>query len=187
MEREHKAEIEHSRRTLQTSTSKPTASTSAISINPEEAEKDAASLKLYEDITDLNITSVKIKPAKGGKDVVFNCVQTVEGRSASPFLFSLLNIVVAYADSNVGLNFKLRTYNDFDNTTQQWKKTVLFAPELKHETDKAFIKRLGVFMTEFTVEKEQLSPLWESLKSRIAVSGDVEALPGDPEGYGEDE
>ena len=83
MEREFKAEVEHSR-SLQASTrSAPTPSLSAsVSVDPEEAEKDAQSLKIYEDITDLCITNVKVKSGgKNGKDVTFNCIQTVDNRS----------------------------------------------------------------------------------------------------------
>ncbi len=54
----------------------------SVSTTREEAEKDVQSLKLYEDMTDLNIMNVKIKSGgKNGKEVTFNCVQTVEGRS----------------------------------------------------------------------------------------------------------
>lgn len=49
--------------------------------DPEESAKDNESLKLYEDLTDLSIANVKIKSGKGGKEVTFNCIQTIEGRS----------------------------------------------------------------------------------------------------------
>lgn len=84
LEREFQAEVEHSR-SLQASAKSNGALTLAASVSttPEEAEKDVQSLKLYEDMTDLNIMNVKIKSGgKNGKEVTFNCIQTVEGRSA---------------------------------------------------------------------------------------------------------
>ena len=84
LEREYRAEVEHSR-ALQSSTktapSALAASTGPIATDDEEAAKDAESLKLYEDLSELAITNVKIKHGKGGKEVTFTCVQTVEGRS----------------------------------------------------------------------------------------------------------
>jgi hypothetical protein len=47
-----------------------------------ETEEDQACLRLYEDLTGLNITGCKVKVmAKGHKEHTFNCVQTHEGRS----------------------------------------------------------------------------------------------------------
>ena len=92
LEREIKAEVEHSR-SLQAAAKSGGAPSLAASVSttPEEAEKDAQSLKLYEDMTDLNIMNVKIKSGgNNGKEVTFNCVQTVEGRSKSSALGSII-------------------------------------------------------------------------------------------------
>jgi hypothetical protein len=75
--------VEHSRR-LQANANRSSAaptSSAAVFTTPEEAEKDAKAIRLYEDLTELNISNVKIKPGKYGKEVVFNCVQTVDKRS----------------------------------------------------------------------------------------------------------
>lgn len=99
LEREYKAEVEHSR-SLQASkasgsgsgSSAAAAQPSAASLSiPEEAEKDQQAIRLYEDLTDLNISNVKVRPAKHGKEVVFNCVQTVDKRSERLFCFSQLS------------------------------------------------------------------------------------------------
>ena len=81
LEREYKAEVEHSR---QLQAGKPSAafSTSATQAVPaEEAEKDQQSLMLYEELTDLNIIHVNIESTKSGKKVTYNCIQTIDGRS----------------------------------------------------------------------------------------------------------
>lgn len=78
VEKEYKFEMEqHSR--LQSSSRTP--AVTSVSTTPEEAAKDAASLKLYEDLTDLQIVSVKIVEGKQGKEITFNCLQTVGERS----------------------------------------------------------------------------------------------------------
>lgn len=83
--------------------------------------------------------------------------------------------------SETGLNFKLRAYNELDpalvngKSDNPWVKSVVFQPVgLEYETDADFLKRLGVFATEFSVRKEQLGALWENLKSRISVNGVVD-------------
>jgi hypothetical protein len=48
----------------------------------EESEIDNACLRLYEDLTELNVANVKIKDGgKSGKEIVFNCIQTHAGKS----------------------------------------------------------------------------------------------------------
>ncbi len=183
LERECKAEVEHSRSLQAAAKSGPAASLAAsVSTTPEEADKDSQSLKLYEDMTDLNIMNVKIKSGgKNGKEVTFNCVQTVEGRSASPRHPSYpLKLM-----SCTGLNFKLRAYNELDpelvavKSDNPWVKSVVYQPiSLEYETDTDFIKRLGIFASEFSVRKEQLGVLWENLKSRISVNGVLEDMEG---------
>jgi hypothetical protein len=50
----------------------------------EESEIDNACLRLYEDLTELNVANVKIKDGgKSGKEIVFNCIQTHAGKSES--------------------------------------------------------------------------------------------------------
>ena len=76
------------------------------------------------------------------------------------------------------MNFKLRAYNELDpslaaaKSDNPWVKSVVYQPVgLEYETDTEFVKRLGVFGTEFSIRKEQLGALWENLKSRISVNG----------------
>lgn len=58
------------------------AAPTTIGGSSEESAKDAASLRLYEDITDLNIVNVTItENPKRGKEIVFNCIQTHGGKS----------------------------------------------------------------------------------------------------------
>ena len=56
----------------------------AVSTTNEDAVKDAASLRLYEDITELLIANVKvIEGGKNGKETIYHCVQTHGARSES--------------------------------------------------------------------------------------------------------
>jgi hypothetical protein len=87
--------------------------------------------------------------------------------------------------SCTGLNFKLRAYNELDpelvavKSDNPWVKSVVYQPiSLEYETDTDFIKRLGIFASEFSVRKEQLGVLWENLKSRISVNGVLEDMEG---------
>ena len=50
---------------------------------------------------------------------------------------------------------------------------------LEGETDRSFIRRLGLLGREFTVTRDQLRPLVEELKVRISVSGEPSVLPGE--------
>lgn len=45
-----------------------------------------------------------------------------------------------------------------------WVKTLLFSPELEYETDKEWVKKLGVFGEAFSAPREQLAGLWDELK-----------------------
>ncbi|EIW65816.1 hypothetical protein TREMEDRAFT_66185 [Tremella mesenterica DSM 1558] len=155
LERDYKAEVAHSRSLQASSNRNPLAA--SVSTTPEEADKDAQSLKLYEDLTDLNITNVKIKTGKAGKEVTFICVQTVEGRS---------------------LNFKLRAYNEPDPSLvgkgdNPWIKMLLYTPEGLEYEDPTFKQRLGFFASEFVAPRDQAQGLWESLKVRISPNGEV--------------
>ena len=95
---------------------------------------------------------------------------------------SIAEKVSLHADV-LGLNFKLRIFNELDanlvssKSDNPWIKSVVFSPQgLEHENDKEFIKRLNVFANEFSVKMDQLPALWESLKSSIRVNdGDEEA------------
>ena len=84
LDKDYRAEQEHSRSLqaeLQASKSGSKLAQS-VSTTPDEAEKDAQCLRLYEDLTDICVVSVKVEQGgKGGKEVVFNCIHTVGGRS----------------------------------------------------------------------------------------------------------
>jgi hypothetical protein len=44
-----------------------------------------------------------------------------------------------------------------------------YQPEsLASETDKDFVKRLQVFADEFTIERKQLTQMWDDLKAKVA-------------------
>jgi hypothetical protein len=74
-EKELKTETEFSRR-LQASKSSNGGTT------VEESAKDAAIIRLYEELTDLGIVNVRIKEdAKTGKEMVFNCIATYNAKS----------------------------------------------------------------------------------------------------------
>lgn len=70
----------------------------------------------------------------------------------------------------IGLNFKLRSYNELskellaEKADNPWVKTLLFTPEVEYETDKEWVKRLGVFGEGFSAPREQLAGLWDGLK-----------------------
>ena len=82
LEREYKAEVKHSQN-LQASRSGTAPAAGVVGgITPEEAAKDAACLRLYEDLSDLSVPNVKIRDTgKAGKEIVYNCIQTYAGRS----------------------------------------------------------------------------------------------------------
>ena len=74
-EKELKAETEFSRK-LQASKG------SGAGALVEDSAKDAACLRLYEEMMDLGIVGVKIKEdAKAGKEVIFNCISTYNAKS----------------------------------------------------------------------------------------------------------
>ncbi|WVF65371.1 hypothetical protein IAT40_000098 [Kwoniella sp. CBS 6097] len=162
IQREYKAEVEHSR-SLQASNSKNTAaptagstSTANSSINPEEAAKDTKSLALYEDLTMLNIANVKIKPTKTGDETAFNCILSIDGQS---------------------LNFKLRCYTEIDKTQNPpYVKTVHYIPEqstLQNEPA-SFVKRLDYFATEFVIPREQLGGFFMELRAKMSPEDEEE-------------
>ncbi|WVN87828.1 uncharacterized protein L203_103023 [Cryptococcus depauperatus CBS 7841] len=149
LEREYKAEVEHSR-SLQASSKIPASAptTTALSNTPEEAEKDAASLGLYEDLTLLNIANVKIKPGRYGKERTFNCVMSVNGQS---------------------LNFKLRCYTEVDKTNVKdpYTKLVHYTPELLQHEPEAFVQKLDYFGKEFVVARDQLAGFFVELRAKM--------------------
>ncbi len=55
--------------------------TAAPSVSPEDQAKDAALIKLYEDLTNLTIPSIRFKEGGAGQEVTFVCVQTMDRRS----------------------------------------------------------------------------------------------------------
>lgn len=58
----------------------PVASASAPA-SSEESQKDHASLSLYEDLTGLTMLNVRIRKGASGKEVLYSCMQTTDGRS----------------------------------------------------------------------------------------------------------
>lgn len=85
--------MENSRKLQQTINARPSAAAGAEAASSsaagssaqasQEQEKDAQSLRLYEDLTDLAIVDVKIRQERSGKEVIYNCVQTTDKRSTS--------------------------------------------------------------------------------------------------------
>ncbi|WVQ63719.1 uncharacterized protein L199_001872 [Kwoniella botswanensis] len=139
---------------LNSSTNKHPSSNAAVNTSAEEAAKDAASLALYEDLTLLNITNVKIRPARIGKEEIFNCLVCVDGKS---------------------LNFKLRCYLELDksNPSQpKYNKSVHYQPELLQHESEEFIKQLDYFANEFVVPRDQLGGFF--MEMRAKVSGEEE-------------
>ncbi|WWC91038.1 uncharacterized protein L201_005978 [Kwoniella dendrophila CBS 6074] len=134
---------------------------SNISLTPEEAEKDASSLALYEDLTLLNITNVKIKPARIGKEEIFNCLLCVDGKT---------------------LSFKLRCYIELDKSSSssnstgkpKYNKSVHYTPDLTHNESEEFITKLDYFSSEFVVSRDQLGGFLLELRSKL--SDDEEQL-----------
>ncbi|WWC72926.1 uncharacterized protein I206_106890 [Kwoniella pini CBS 10737] len=159
LQKQYQVEVEYSKsliagkQQLNSSTNKSLgASTSTTnttySTNPEEAAKDAASLALYEDLTLLQIANVKIKPARIGKEEIFNCILSVDGRS---------------------LNFKLRCYTELDKsvTPPKYNKSVHYTPELLQHESEAFIKRLDYFANEFVVPRDQLGGFLLEMRAKM--------------------
>jgi hypothetical protein len=57
-------------------------STATTATSSDESAKDAVCLRLYEDITDLSMVSVKITEVpKAGKEVTVNCIFSRNGKS----------------------------------------------------------------------------------------------------------
>ncbi|KAK1922717.1 hypothetical protein DB88DRAFT_496076 [Papiliotrema laurentii] len=155
LEREYKAEVKHSQN-LQASRSGTAPAAGVVGgITPEEAAKDAACLRLYEDLSDLSVPNVKIRDTgKAGKEIVYNCIQTYAGRS---------------------LNFKIKTFNVLDAAKAKakdpnpWEKKVQYNPEGLEMEPADFVNRLGVFGKEFTIPREQMSEMYEELRTAIAA------------------
>lgn len=75
------------------------------------------------------------------------------------------------------MQFKLRSYQEIsqalvaNKADNPWVRMVHYQPEsLASEIDKEFIKQLGVFAEEFTIERKQLCQMWDDLRAK--VSGD---------------
>ncbi|WWD21190.1 hypothetical protein CI109_105674 [Kwoniella shandongensis] len=155
LQREYKAEVEHSR-SLQASgrgSVPPTASSVAgvagvSHTTAEESEKDAACIALYEDLTMLSIPNVKIKPSRLGKEMTFNCIMSVAEQS---------------------LNFKLRCYTELDKSKDkpEYVKTVHYLPELLQHEPEAFVTKLDYFSTEFVIPRDQLGGFFVELRSKM--------------------
>lgn len=84
LEKDLKTETENSHKLL-AARNAAVATPAAAPVTSEDAVKDAVCLRLYEDISELSIPSVKIKEdPKAGKEIFFNCIQTHAGKSESP-------------------------------------------------------------------------------------------------------
>jgi len=174
-EKELKAETEFSRK-LQASKN------AGGSTTMEESAKDAACLRLYEEMTDLGIVGVKIKEdAKTGKEVIFNCISTYNAKSESTpgsfFLARFASVDGFYMDPGTaqhrlttGLNFKLKTYNTIDPAKTKesggnpWVKMVQYYPENLDKEPADFVESLGHFAQEFKFPRPQLSEMMDSLR-----------------------
>jgi isocitrate lyase len=42
------------------------------------------------------------------------------------------------------------------------------------EKDRDFVERLGTFNTQFTIEREQLSAMWDELKEKMASDEELD-------------
>ncbi|WVR08905.1 hypothetical protein IAU60_005964 [Kwoniella sp. DSM 27419] len=153
--REYKAEVEQSRLMQSTrgGSAAPAPAATTVSTTPEEAEKDAKSLALYEDLTMLNIANVKIKQGKAGSETTFNCIISIDGRS---------------------LNFKLRCYTEYDKDAKKYVKTVHYTPELLQHEPQAFRDKLDYFANEFQIPRDQLGGFFIELRGRMGDEGDDE-------------
>ncbi|KAL7421038.1 hypothetical protein Q5752_003922 [Cryptotrichosporon argae] len=127
----------------------------------DEAEKDAESLKLYEDLSGLAVLGVEVRDGKAGRETVFTCCQTSDGKS---------------------LAFKLRYFKEPNRTTKQWERMVQYTPNaraLQHERarDRALVDRLGPFTGEFVAPRDQVAALAEQMRARLAGTAPVDDVP----------
>ncbi|ODN76847.1 hypothetical protein L202_05441 [Cryptococcus amylolentus CBS 6039] len=158
LQKEYKTEIENSR-SLQASTKSGPASNAVSNAgsSSEEAEKDTASLSLYEDLTLLNITSVKIQKGKyGNKEKTFNCVMAANG---------------------ISLGFKLRSYIEIDKkrpADSPYVSTVHYSPSSLENESKEVVEKLGYFAAEFVIPREELGGFFLELRTRLEASDDDE-------------
>jgi hypothetical protein len=99
LEKEYQMEVENSRKLQSLSSSRlgasqgPSSSSAAAvaatsTRSPEEIEKDDASLRIYEDLTELQIVNVKVKHGKAGKEVTLNCLHTNKAAARSESISS---------------------------------------------------------------------------------------------------
>ena len=78
-----------------------------------------------------------------------------------------------------GVMFKLKTFNQFDSekykakTESPWVRSMQYTPEgLDMEPDKEFVGKLGHFAQEFTAPREQLSAMFEELRTILSGATD---------------
>ncbi|WVQ74468.1 hypothetical protein IAR50_004069 [Cryptococcus sp. DSM 104548] len=158
LQKEYKTEIENSR-SLQASAKSAPASQSASATGPtfEDAEMDSASLRLYEDLTLLNIMSVKIQKGKyGNKEKTFNCVMAANGTS---------------------LSFKLRCYTEIDKNRpadSPYVNTVHYSPSSLENEPKDVVERLGEFAHEFRIPRDDLGAFFFELRNKVEAVDDDE-------------
>ncbi|WVQ81346.1 hypothetical protein IAT38_003469 [Cryptococcus sp. DSM 104549] len=156
LQREYKTEVELSR-SLQASARAPAAAPSgaaAAGAAQEEAEKDVESLKLYEDLTTMNIYKVTLREGKLGSEKTFNCIMEGSGPS---------------------LNFKLLCFNEPDRETRgRYIKSVHYTPQGLENEKKEFVDRLGEFAEVFVIPREQLGGFFRQLNKRMWDEGGEE-------------
>lgn len=146
LRREYQAEVDHSRKLQESRSSKAPAA--APSTSPEQLQ----TLRLYEDLTGLDVLSAVITQSKSGEQRTFKCIQTVGKRTYC---------------------FKLRLFNEYDRQKGSWEKQAELLPtEIGSETDQAFLRRLGPFVEGFAIPRTQLVEAWKQLVARMSVDGE---------------
>ena len=173
LDKEYKAEQEHSKALQAQILAVRSGSKLAqsVSTTPDDAEKDVASLRLYEDLTEMAIVNVKIEHGgKGGKEIIYNCIHTREGKSERTGTSSPMPMLMLL----LGMNYKLRAYNYLDpelaksKSENPWVRRIRYHPEaLDQEIDRSFVSRLGVFAQEFTVRREELPSMFFELRKQF--------------------
>lgn len=173
LEKMYKTEQQYCQ-TLQASRTAAPPAAADPTISNEGSAEDAAIIRLYEDITELNVVGVKSKEGKyGPKDKVmdYNCVLALTNGASKLYITSIRLNVKA---DNIGINFRLRTFKELDpvkhaaRARNPYDSIVQFTPELSRETDQAFIARLGRFTEEIRTTQEGLPGLMRQLRRKVA-------------------
>ncbi|BEI84299.1 hypothetical protein CcaverHIS002_0409030 [Cutaneotrichosporon cavernicola] len=153
LQREYQEEIAHSRKLQETAAQMRRSAEPAA--KPVVNEVHSLSVRLYEELTGLDILDAQVRPdPKTGDERIYKCIQTTGGR-------------------NYTLRLSLR--NEFDKQRKQWKKMVQFAPsDMDKETDRKLLKRLGPFRDAFDIPRDQLPAAYAQLTARMDPDGQFE-------------